>query len=69
MTHDEKLRDIREHPERHRHHDLNDLTACCMTKDGAIDISILDAHEGTQGGTPGHRCDVKVGPCSCGGWH
>lgn len=66
MTHEEKLREIKERPELHRHKDMNDLTACCVTKDGAISIALLEAHEGTQGG---RRCDVATGPCACGGWH
>lgn len=65
MTHEERIRDVRAHPERHRHRDMNDLTACCMV-DGAISIAILEAHEGTQGG---RRCDVQTGPCACGAWH
>ena len=46
------------------------MQACC-TKDGVIDMSIMDAHGkyvdlGTNGGV---KCDVAEGPCSCGGWH
>ena len=66
---DEKLKDIKEHPERHRH-DFGGLHACC-TIDGVVDLSLMDAHSqhvdmGTNGGT---RCDVTEGPCACGAWH
>ncbi|MBI2633080.1 MAG: hypothetical protein HYW78_01680 [Parcubacteria group bacterium] len=69
MTHDEKISDIRDHPENHRHN-FEGLTACCM-RDGAIDLSIMEAHSqysdlGTNGGK---RCDVVEGPCACGAWH
>lgn len=64
-----KIKDIKEHPDRHRH-DFQRLQACCFVN-GAIDMSVMDAHEkyvdmGTNGGT---RCDVSSGPCACGAWH
>ena len=66
---EERIKDIKEHPENHRHA-FGDMQACC-TKDGVIDMSIMDAHGkyvdlGTNGGV---KCDVAEGPCSCGGWH
>lgn len=68
MTREERLRDIREHPERHRH-DFGGLTACCMMN-GALDLGLQEAHSsvwlGTNGGV---RCDVVSGPCACGAWH
>lgn len=68
MTHTERLKDIKEHPEKHRHLDLNDLTQCCMTN-GAIDLAAMQAHEGLQGNNGGKGCDVRSGPCACGAWH
>ena len=67
MTHDEKLKEIKEHPERHRH-TFDGLTSCCMIG-GALDISIMDAHEGLLGSNGGKKCDVVSGPCACGAWH
>lgn len=67
-THESVLQDIREHPEKHRHADLNDLTRCCFIN-GAIDLSLQEAHEGLCGQNGYSRCDVRSGPCSCGGWH
>lgn len=69
MTREEKLRDIKEHPERHRH-DYEGLNACCF-HNGALDLGLIDAHSqyarlGTNGG---RACDVTSGPCSCGAWH
>ncbi len=66
---DDKMKDIQEHPELHRH-DFPQLQACCMVGD-AIDLSLMEAHSkyvnlGTNGG---QRCDVVSGPCSCGAWH
>ena len=63
------LKDIREHPERHRHH-FSDLFSCCII-DGALDASLMEAHSqyvnlGTNGGV---RCDTVSGPCACGAWH
>jgi len=66
---EEKIADIKEHPENHKHN-FNELTACCII-DGAVDLSVMDAHSkyvdlGTNGGV---KCDATEGPCSCGGWH
>ena len=63
------LQDIKEHPDRHQHRDTNDLMACCYI-DGAIDLSLQEAHERVSTRTNGgKRCDVISGPCSCGAWH
>lgn len=70
MTHDEKLRDIQEHPENHRH-DWNDLQGCCLVEN-AFDPQLMEAHPRiTIAGRPwgGRKCDVLEGPCACGGWH
>lgn len=66
---EEILRDIKEHPERHRH-DFDGLQRCCMVEGRAI-LRIMDAHEGLAGANvgSGRRCDVSRGPCSCGAWH
>ena len=69
MTHNEKIDDIRDYPENHRH-DFEGLIACCM-RDRAIDLSVMEAHEkyidiGCNGGK---RCDVIEGPCACDAWH
>ena len=69
MTRDEKLKDIKKHPEHHRHN-FEGLMSCCTTN-GALDCSLVDAHGkyvnlGTNGGT---KCDVISGPCACGTWH
>jgi hypothetical protein len=69
MTREEKLMEVKEHPERHRH-TFEELTRCCMHGD-ALDLQLMDAHEkhaslGTNGG---RRCDVSRGPCACGSWH
>jgi len=66
---EEKLLDIKNHPEKHKH-DFDGLTECCVFE-GAIDLSIMDAHSkyvdlGTNGGV---RCDTTDGPCACGAWH
>lgn len=70
MTSDERLADLQAHPERHKHKDLNELTACCLI-DGAVDLSLLDAHAryAPVRVAGANRCDVREGPCSCGGWH
>ena len=68
MTLEEKLQDIKDHPENHRH-SWAELQACCMTGD-AFNGGLMVAHEGLvkNEGVP-LRCDVNEGPCSCGGWH
>ena len=68
MNHAERLKDIREHPENHKHRDLNGLSACAMI-DGAVSIAIMQAHEGLHGYNGGVACDVASGPCSCGAFH
>lgn len=69
MTREERLQDIKEHPERHRH-SFEGLQRCCMTK-GHLDLELMEAHSrhapvGTNGA---RRCDTTSGPCSCGAWH
>lgn len=69
MNRNQKIEDIKNHPERHKH-DFEGLQQCCMV-DGALDCQIMDLHSqyvdmGTNGGT---RCDVTKGPCACGAWH
>lgn len=63
------LRDMGEHPERHRH-EYVDLLECC-TVDGAVDGRLMEAHEelAPVGMNGGRQCDVTHGPCSCGAWH
>ncbi|TAL46455.1 MAG: hypothetical protein EPN91_00245 [Salinibacterium sp.] len=64
----EKLADIRDHPDRHKH-DFEGLQRCCLIM-GVLDMRVMDAHEGITGRTNGGRpCDVDSGPCSCGAWH
>lgn len=68
MNRQEKLADIREHPELHQHN-FNELLQCSFI-DGAVDIGIQDAHaEAINSRNGGVRCDVTSGPCSCGAWH
>jgi len=72
MTQTEKLKDIKEHPDKHRHRDFAELTRCCsVVVDGVIglDLVLMDAHEGLMGRNGGRGCDVERGPCSCGAWH
>ena len=52
-THEDILKDIKENPEKH-HHGFAALEACCFV-DGAIDLSLVEAHAryvdmGTNGG-------------------
>lgn len=68
MTHAEKLKDIKENPQNHRHYDLNELQNCAWI-DGAIDLAVIDAHGGLLGYNGGVACDVRSGPCSCGAFH
>lgn len=63
----EIIREIKEHPERHRH-DFVSLQQCCMI-DGALDLAVMEAHEGIYKRDGRGRHDVSSGPCSCGGWH
>lgn len=69
MTFEEKLEDIKKHPENHRH-DFAGLQACCMVDD-AVDLKLIEAHEvfAPLGSNGWRRCDVTSGPCSCGAWH
>lgn len=62
------LEEIKARPELHRHLDLNDLTRCCMIE-GAIDLRLMEAHEGLLGTNGSRGCDVQSGPCACGAWH
>jgi hypothetical protein len=69
VTREEKLKEIKERPERHRH-TFEELQHCCF-QGGALDLRLMDAHEqyaqtGTNGG---RRCDVTSVPCACGAWH
>lgn len=42
MTREAKLKELKEHPERHRH-TFGELQRCCMHA-GALDTQIMDAH-------------------------
>ena len=67
--HDVRIKDIKEHPERHQHVSFEALQRCCMIQASGIavlDLALMEAHEGTGGS---RRCDVRSGPCSCGAWH
>ena len=66
MTTKERLEDIKNNPQNHRH-DFDGLIQCCLV-DGAIDYQIIDAHPAI-GYNGGQKCDVFEGPCSCGAWH
>lgn len=70
MTREEKLQDIKDYPEKHRHN-FEELRECCTTVDEALDLSLMDAHSiyAPVGKNGGRNCDVTEGPCSCGGWH
>jgi hypothetical protein len=63
------LRDIKNHPERHRH-EFGALQSCCFVE-GALDLKLMEAHReyAPLGRNGGERCDVRSGPCSCGAWH
>lgn len=63
------IEEIRKNPEKHVH-EMNALLVCASFN-GAINTAVLTAHSeylnlGTNGGI---RCDVILGPCSCGAWH
>lgn len=69
MTAQEKIQHIKNNPHLHEH-DFQQLQSCCFVN-GAIDLSVMEAHSqyvnmGTNGG---QRCDVRRGPCACGAWH
>lgn len=61
-----RLQDIRERPENHLH-DFNGLQACCTIND-AIDLILTESHP-ALGYNAGKKCDVLIGPCSCGATH
>lgn len=69
-TRESILADIKAHPEKHKHVDMNALDRCCFVG-GALHISLIDAHGhyAPQGRNGGQSCDVQRGPCSCGAWH
>lgn len=66
---DAVIEEIKQHPEKHVH-EMNALLVCASFN-GAINTAVLTAHAdyldfGTNGGV---KCDVVLGPCSCGAWH
>jgi hypothetical protein len=69
MTAEEKLIDIKKHPEHHQH-DFKSLQQCCIIN-GVLDLGLIEAHEtyAPVGMNGGRRCDTISGPCSCGTWH
>ena len=69
VTLDERIQAIRTNPSAHRH-TFEELQQCIFFN-GALDGSLLEAHEtyAPVGMNGGHRCDVYSGPCSCGAWH
>jgi hypothetical protein len=69
MSVSEKIRDIQEHPERHRH-TFEQLHACA-TIDGVLEMEIIEAHQqyASVGRNGGRNCDTTNGPCNCGAWH
>ena len=69
MAYADRVKDIKDHPEKHRH-DFAGLTRCCF-HDGALDLALQQAHSdhAPQGRNGGQLCDVSRGPCSCGAWH
>ena len=68
MNRQQIFEDIKKNPSNHKHYDMNGLIACA-TINGAIDTSLMQAHEGLYGSNGGVKCDVGNGPCSCGAWH
>lgn len=70
MTLEERLAEIKEHPELHHHDDLSELARCSM-HENVITLMLFAAHEryAPLGYNGGRRCDVRRGPCSCGAWH
>ncbi len=67
MSTEDKISNIKMHPEMHRH-SYNDLVNCCL-EDGVLSSTLLQAHEQAMGRGGVLRCDVIEGPCSCGAWH
>ncbi len=47
------------------------LASSATTKEGSIDLRVIEAAEGRFAHLPGRsfRCDVSRGPCACGAWH
>ena len=66
MTREEKLKDILDHPEKHKH-TWEELVDCCLVGTN-IDFKLMNAHLAV-GYNGGAKCDVIEGPCSCGAWH
>lgn len=69
MNYEERLEDIRMHPEKHRH-TFDELMAC-STVGNTLVSRLMVTHQiharlGTNGGI---RCDVVKGACACGAWH
>lgn len=69
MTTAEKVQEIREHPELHRH-SFETLQACA-TINGVLVMEIIEAHQqhAPTGCNGGRNCDTTDGPCNCGAWH
>jgi len=66
MIRKERLKDILDHPEKHKH-TYDELVECCMPEN-ILDFKLIDAHPAV-GYNGGSKCDVTEGPCSCGAWH
>lgn len=66
MTLNEKIQEIKKNPSQHKH-SFEELVKCCTDNLGAVNMALMEAHEGLVG--PSRRCDVSSGPCACGGWH
>lgn len=67
MTTEEKLQDIKDNHDKHQH-TFAELQACCMVG-GAMDLRVMEAHQGLVPQRNPGGCDVMEGPCSCGAWH
>lgn len=67
MTIEEKEKDIKEHPENHRH-TFEGLQSCCIVEDAVV-LHLMDLHQGSVPQQNPGGCDVIDGPCSCGAWH
>lgn len=68
---EEKLRSIRQEPEKHKH-DFDALSSCCWDPHlGALDLGLMEEHSkgAPLGRNGGVACDVSRGPCACGAWH
>jgi hypothetical protein len=64
----EVLEHIRLHPEEHWHYDTAALSDCCIV-DGAVDLTLVDAHSRLAPIPGSTGCDVLAGACSCGRIH